>query len=233
MTPTLNIRSFTNDQYILDKVFYSNCYRIRGFEPNEKKPVVVDIGAHCGFFTFAAMSLGAKKVFCFEPFTPNYIQLIKNVGDTPFGTSVKVIPYQLGVYVAPVALTFGWPELINKSYFNYSEIGMDHNPTSVEFSKCPMVTLDTILEHYVGENVDILKLSIGYAEMAILDSSSRLATSVSNICGEIGVDADGQNKLRGILAKQGFNDIEFLPVEGETGRVIFQASKGSRKDVFI
>ena len=230
MTPTLTIRSFTNDQYILDKVFYSNFYKVKGFKEHEKKPVVLDIGGHCGYFTFAAMALGAQRVYVFEPFVPNYKVLLANVGDNPIA---QVIPYQLGVYVAPVALTFGFPELIDKSYFDYSKVGMDYNSTSKEFCKCCVLPLDTILENYVGENIDLMKLSIGYAEMAVISASEKIKTMVTHLCGEITTNEAGRQKLKAILIDKGFVDIELYPIEGEENVVLFQASHTTRKDMFI
>lgn len=232
MTPKLQIRTFTNDQYVLDKVFYSNFYRLRGFKENEKRPVVVDLGAHCGYFTFAALSLGAKKVYAFEPFTPNYKMLLANVGNEPLGSTVPVIPYQLGVYVAPLALTFGYPELTKGSFFDFSNIGYDSNATSVEFCKCCMLPLDTLLEHYIGESVDIMKIAVGYAEIAIIEASNLITQRVQNLCGEIGLDEPGKEKFRSVLGKKGFVDIEFFAVEGEEGKWLFHASKTSRKEVF-
>lgn len=229
MTPILRLRTFTNDQYCLDKVFYSNFYRLKGFGDTERKPVVVDFGAHCGYFTFSALSLGAKKVYAFEPFTPNYKMLLLNVGENPIG---PVIPYQLGVYVAPVALTFGYPQLINKSYFDFANVGSEINVDSQEFCKCCMLPLDTLLEHYIGEQVDILKLSIGYAETSVINTSNLLSKMVANICGEIALDEAGKDKFRAVLTNKGFTDVEYYPVEGEEGKLLFHASKTDRKEVF-
>ena len=81
MTPNIHIRSFTDDQYWLDKVFYSNSYRLKGSKDIQNGPIIVDIGAHCGFFTFTSLALGAKKVYAVEPFIENFKMLLKNTGD--------------------------------------------------------------------------------------------------------------------------------------------------------
>jgi len=230
MTPQLTFRTFTNDQYILDKVFYRNFYKLRAFPANERKPVVVDLGAHCGYFTFVALSVGAKKVYAFEPFVPNYRMLMENVGGNPIST---VIPYQLGVYVAPVALTFGYPPLLNKSYFDFSNIHSDVNVDSVDFCKCCMLPLDTLLEHYIGEQVDILKINIGYGEMAIISASQLLTERVANICGEIALNTEGQEKFRGLLAQKGYLHVNMTPVEGEEHKILFHASRADLKEMFL
>ncbi len=233
MTPRLTIRAFSNDQYYLDKVFYSNFYRLRGFKENEKRPVVLDLGAHCGYFSFAALALGAKKVYAFEPFTPNYKMLITNVGNEPLGQTVPVITYQLGVYVSPVAVTFGYPVLEKGSFFDYANVGFDSNQTSADFCKCCLLPLDTILEHYVGEQVDIMKLSIGYGEISVLEISKLITDRVHNICGEISVDEKGKEKLKAVLSAKGFTSTELYPIEGEENKWLFHSSKADRREVFV
>jgi FkbM family methyltransferase len=229
MTPLLKIRSFTNDQYVLDKVFYSNFYRMNGFKENEKKPIVMDLGAHAGYFSFLALSLGAKKVYAFEPFTPNYQMLLENIGNVPFG---QTIPYQLGVYVSEVCLTFNFPDLTNGVYFDFSNIGLDRNPSNPQFCKCCMIPLDTLLQQYVGETVDLMKISIGYAEMNILSMSSQIETMVDNICGEIALDDAGQTRFKTLLENKGFKDVAFYPTQGEEGKILFHASKRAREEMF-
>jgi len=229
MTPILKIRTFCNDQYVLDKIFYTNFYRIRGFKDTERKPIVVDLGAHCGFFTFTALSLGAKKVYAFEPFTPNYKMLLANVGDNPIGT---VIPYQLGVYVAPICLTLNYPQLIKNSYFDFANIGLDTNVGASEVCHCCVLPLDDILKYYVDEPIDLVKISIGYSEMATLEASSLITTNVSHICGEIALNEDGINKLKILLANKGFVKTNVYPVEGEEHKWLFHSSRSGTDPMF-
>ena len=230
MTPKLAIRTFSNDQYVLDKIFYSNFYKLKGFKDTDRRPVVVDIGAHCGYFTFAALALGAKKVYAFEPFTPNYKMLIQNVSDNTIG---QVIPYQLGVYVAALCLTFNYPQLTNNSFFDFATIGVDANVDSTEFCKCCVLPLDTLLEHYIGEQVDILKINIGYAEGQVLAASNLLTQRVANICGELSTDTDGKEKFKQLLLTKGFRDVEFSEVVGEENKFLFHASRTDRKEMFL
>lgn len=233
MTPILHLRSFSNDQYILDKVFYSNFYRIKAFQETDKKPVVLDIGAHCGYFSFAVMALGAKKVYAIEPFTPNYKMLLKNVGDEPLGHNVPIVTYQKGVYVSPICVTFGHPKIEKGSFYDFSNVGYDSNASSSEFCKCSLIPLDDLLENYIGEQVDIMKISVGYGEMAILEHSKLLSERVHNICGEISVDDNGKLKLKSLLSSKGFVDTEFYPVDGEENKLMFHSSKTDRREVFV
>lgn len=227
MTPRLAIRTFTNDQYVLDKIFYSNFYKLKGFKETERKPVVLDIGAHAGYFSFSALALGCKKVYAFEPFTPNYKMLLQNVGDNPIGL---VIPYQLGVYVAPVCLTFNFPVLSGQSFFDFANVGMDANVDNTEFCKCCMLSLDTILEHYVPEQVDILKLNIGYAEGQVIAVSNLISQRVAHICGEIATNAS--EKFKTLLISKGFKEVAMSEVIGEDNKTVFHASKTDLKEVF-
>ena len=74
MTPEITIRTFSNDQYFLDKAFYSNYYRIKSIGEGS---LVVDIGAHVGAFSFSCLIRGAN-VFAVEPFHDNLRLLMQN-----------------------------------------------------------------------------------------------------------------------------------------------------------
>lgn len=58
--------------------------------------VVVDIGAHIGYFTYAAVAKGAKQVFAFEPTPCNFKNLVLNVTDDNLLGKVIPIPLALG-----------------------------------------------------------------------------------------------------------------------------------------
>jgi FkbM family methyltransferase len=228
MTPELRIRSFSNDQYCLDKVFYANFYRLKAFKDPAKKPVVVDIGAHAGYFTFAALSLGAAKVYAFEPYVGNYKAFLKNLGDNRIG---EVISYQTGIYTLNAVLDFPVPVLKVGSYFDFLNVGQ-HIAEGEKLTYCPCVTLDVALEKYIREPVDILKMSIGFADVDILVKSELIKTQVQAICGETELDEEVFAKFRMIMASKGFVDSMAVVVEGEEKKMLFHFSKTKLEDYF-
>src|ERR1039457_3739787 len=134
--PQIAIRSFSDDSYFLDKVFYSNSYRIKGFKDKDKAPIVVDIGAGPGFFAFTVLALGAKKVYSIEPFIENYKMLLKNTGDIPL-----VVQHQLAISNDNNSLRLAYPTQ-DKSQLFFSRI----EPIEAKFTYfCPSVTLDNLL----------------------------------------------------------------------------------------
>ena len=79
MTPEITLRTFTDDQYILDKIFYANNYRLKNFTEGDNDVCVVDVGAHAGYFSLLCLLRGAKKVYSIEPFADNFRVLYKNL----------------------------------------------------------------------------------------------------------------------------------------------------------
>lgn len=229
MTPTLTIRSFTNDQYILDKVFYSNFYRLKGLKDANKKPVVVDLGAHCGYFTFAAVSLGAEKVYAFEIHPENYKILLKNTSHPSLSDKVK--SFNFGVYTKFDILEFKDGDLVDKLYLNWADLVLAPTKEEADYSR-PAFTLDFILEKFVTENVDILKLNIGYAEIEILSGSKLIETRVDNICLEIKEDILKINDLINTMKTKGFKYSSISKVSEEDGAYVILFSKSKCEDTF-
>lgn len=220
MSPELTIRAFSNDQYILDKVFYSNFYRLKPRTDGEKN-VIVDIGAHCGYFAFAAMALGGKKVYSFEPFLENYRILLKNTEQAETGT---IIPHQLGVYPQASNIKFSYPTYKDQ-FYDFANIEIDKNEGQQHTAPC--ITLDEILQEYVQEpTVDILKISVGYAESDILLNSHLLSRKVNAVCGEAVLDQNGTQKLQDAMMKKGFTDSYFATLK-EEDKILFLFAKDS------
>jgi FkbM family methyltransferase len=224
MTPELIIRSFTNDQYFLDKVFYTNYYKIKG--QDKEKPVILDIGAHIGYFVFSALSLGAKKIYAFEPLADNYEYLVRNVQNWKlhFG-NIQV--YNLGVYTKDIFGKLSVPTVKNDTTIEYSETEMstDGQPTM-------FVSLDTIFTQYCTEPVDILKINIGYAESDILFASKLLAERVASICGETALPEKELADFKVKMFNLGYVNSFFDKSIDDESKNLFIFSKKELKDSF-
>lgn len=228
MTPEISIRSFTNDQYILDKVFYANFYRLKGIAKDAAyRPLVLDLGAHCGYFSFAAASLGARKVISFEPMLENYRMLIKNMRYVNFS---KFEGYPFGVHSTATTLDLEIPAY-EDSFYDWANIEVDLGGPNSRPSPVQLLALDDILTRIVKEKVDIMKISIGYAESEILKTSQELSR-VENICGEVSVSKDEVEAFKAILTNKGYTEVLTFPVPENEFRTLFLASRGECAKVF-
>ncbi len=198
--PQLVIPAFTTAQFWLDKNFYSNGYKLRGIKNPEDAPIVVDLGAFCGYFTFSALALGAKKVYAFEPFLDNYKVFLENTkegGD-------RVVSYQLGVYTKDDILLLNYPEIKEGSYYDFADLD-EGGVEKKNYLPCPVFSLDYILR-LVTEYVDILKINLGYAEIDILLSATNLPLKVKNICLETKADTPQIEDFITKMKEKGYKD---------------------------
>jgi FkbM family methyltransferase len=201
---------------------------MKGFPAKDDfHPVVVDIGAHAGYFAFSALSLGARRVYCVEPFPDNFKMLLKNIGENPIDVFV---PYFMGINEREDRLPMNYPELSKENYFDFANI--DISPDAAMKYLAPMVPLNTFLRDYVREKVDLLKISIGYSELDILDRSEAIR-DVQNVCGEATLEAEKVEFFKRMMAGNGFLGSRVDPVEGEEGKYQFFFAKSKLTDMFV
>lgn len=227
MTPEIITRSFTNDQYVFDNVFFNNSYKIKG--EKEKEKIFLDLGAHAGYFSFSALTLGARKVYACEPFVDSFKILLQNCYTPHFAG--KFTPYQIGVYTERKISKFTIPKLVDGIFFDTNSIGLcvdeeeDHYP-----SFC--VTLDDILKNYCyNEKIDVLKINLGYAEKEILFNSELLQENVDSVCGEVSLNEENFFSFKKEMAIKGF--INCFSSPEKEGRIKFWVSKVNLTDNFI
>jgi len=216
--PSLNIRCFSSDQSDLDKCFYSNHYQLKGHKQEEEFPVIVDIGAGAGYFSFATWAFGAKTIFAVEPYSPNFKQLLKNTESIPY-----INCYNLGIYTKEDLINFNHPEIQDAIFYDFSNINIENGKEGVVNK---VVTLDTFLDDYVRMRVDVLKISIGYAEIEILESST--LNNVESICGEAtGVSPEQAEQFKNKMREKGFNEFYVAKNADEENKITFLLSRSN------
>ena len=187
--------------HVPDDMVWNVCRELilcRIYEPDQIRigaasAVVVDAGAHVGIFSLLASARGARVV-AIEPDPSNYRVLELNVATNGLGDRIETIHGGL------------WSEA---GSFVYAK-GADSASGTLSIEDAvrdditvPAVTLDSILEAF--EAVDLLKLDIEGAEVAVLTSSSQLCR-VRAIAAELhfSPDSDEAAQVRDLLEREGF-----------------------------
>ena len=129
----------------------------------EKGMVVVDIGAHIGYYTLIAADIVGEsgKVFAFEPDPYNYSLLIKNVEVNGYK---NIIPIQKAVS-NKVGITRLFLFLGASGWHSIYEVPGWRKSIEIE-----TVTLD---EFFENEKIGIIKMDAEGAEMAILQGMKK------------------------------------------------------------
>ena len=170
MLPEISIRSHSTDQFLLDRVLYSNSYRINNFLPDS---TVVDIGANIGAFSINAQIRGATNIYAFEPFQHNYEILVKNLNQ--FCKNYK--SHQIGIADVNGFYKISDPKLINNSFYDTSDLEIADQGSYSYFCR-----IDEIL-NIIPQRISLLKISIPKT-VEILENSSKLFLC-ENLCFEL------------------------------------------------
>lgn len=220
--PEITIRAFSSDQSSIDKYFYENIFQIKGFKDESEQPTVIDIGAGIGSFSFAAYALGAKKIYSIEPYLPNFKQLLKNTESV----GNKIAHYNFGVYTEDDIFEFYDPTAQNGIFYDFSNIDIvKEQDGSLPYHIGQVITLNRFFKHYVTEQIDILKISIGYAEMDILENCSELSNWVESICGETESTPERIEQFKSRMREKGYNEFYIAPMVDEENKFVFLLSK--------
>jgi FkbM family methyltransferase len=158
--------------------------------------IVVDIGAHVGYYTLlAARAVGDKgTVFCFEPDPSNYALLLKNIEENNYK---NVVPVQKAVTDTTGSIKL----FIAKDPSGHSI--WSHNPKQ----KSIIVDSTTIDDFFAGRDypLHIIKIDVEGAEMAVIQGLRNILAKNRqlSIFTELNPRA---------LTRTGFSPIEYLQI---------------------
>ena len=138
--------------------------------------VVVDVGAHVGFFTLlAAREVGPEgKVYAFEPESQNYALLLKNIELNGY---CCVVATQKAVSNSSGITDLFLSSLDTGSHSIYSPAARG---VAGSF-KVATTSLDAFLEEAGWPHVDLVKIDVEGAELAVLDGMDRFLTTNGSV----------------------------------------------------
>jgi len=148
-------------------VYYNSPYD-RFFKPR-KGSIVVDAGAHVGFYTLkVAKEVGDKGlVIAVEPEDKNYALLSLNI---------RINKYQNVIPVKSALSDFNGKAkfFLKGRSCSHSLIGKTWITPIVGFTEVAVTTLDDLLEKLNIKKVDVLKINVEGAELKVLKGSKEL-----------------------------------------------------------
>lgn len=209
------LRRRTLDRRIAFQVLVQNEYRLdRSFGRDDR---VLDIGAHIGSFTLAALRHGAGSVHCFEPDVDNFRLLKHNL--SPFADRVSL--HHSAVWRSDQAI----PRLALHNPVATRNTGAQRVEVQEIGPGIEAISFDAIVEELTGDGraIRLVKMDCEGAEWPIL-LTSRYLGRIEALCGEYhlgplssaydvpGYPERGTELLDERLREQGFEvDIQPLP----------------------
>ena len=130
--------------------------------------VVIDIGAHVGYYTLLAAKLSGPKgrVYAFEPDKDNHALLLKNIGLNGYD---NVVAAQIAMSDRVGNSTLYLTALDSGRHSMYHHGLPERGEATVETT-----TVDSFLESEGWPSVDLIKIDVEGAEPAVLDGMTRM-----------------------------------------------------------
>jgi len=152
----LNIFELNILQEIFEERFYADYF------PFYKKAIIVDIGAHYGYFSmFASKNTSPDSmIYSYEPSNNNFRCLLKNINSNQL-KNVKCENLAIGE-------KDGESELITSSSFNHSIVINKNNSDKTE--KILIKRLSSVIKNNSIDKIDFLKMDCEGAEYQIFET---------------------------------------------------------------
>ena len=192
-----------SDEEAAREVFTENVYQLPASFPAGS--VVVDIGAHIGTFTAAALARGAAEIHAYEPDPENFEQLTANCGRLRGGENVR--PFNRAVWRHGGDLQFSALKNPgdNKGEGSLFATFKSRPAITVEAEDINEVLVKALATH---DRIAVLKLDCEGAEFAILEHADRAHLArIDVIAAELHTDlwaGQSRDELITILSRAGF-----------------------------
>ncbi|MFC1932958.1 FkbM family methyltransferase [Chloroflexota bacterium] len=207
-TSGLNL-SFSHNRYgvsILRDIFNNREYS--DFFPFYEDSVIVDVGAHYGYFSLFASKNSDRNssIIAIEPVKENYEILCKNITDCGL-SNIKTVNMALSD-------TQGIQDIFKSRSHNCSSFSKDSNLLSSHQSeKVETLTLSDLFEKFNLQRIDFVKMDCEGAEYPVLlnsdtDTLSRIRT-ISIEFHDLKTKEFTGNRLARHLEKCGFRIVKF------------------------
>lgn len=161
---SMHYRHDTHDRTILSEVWEAGCYSEKF--PYGKKAVIVDIGAHNGYFSLYASLKTApeSKIYAFEPVKDNFRILMENL---ELNGVNNVQANNICVAASSGTLTMYVNTSHTGGHSQYRERIEKYKPDTIEAIECTSITFDQTVPSDTNE-IDFCKIDCEGAEFDIL-----------------------------------------------------------------
>jgi len=181
---------------IFDDIFLKKVYeRAPGFRAQENS-VIVDAGANVGIYSVhAALMNPSAKIYATEPVPATRRRLEENLSLNAISASVEIIPFAL------------WEKDCQLFFDAYRYSPQARANVSAKGTAVNAITLDTFVDRYGIQRIDLLKLDAEFAEDNILRGGGNVAFSrISKIVLEYHSEEKRMN-VEQLLKMHGFRKV--------------------------
>jgi len=182
------------------------------YELAKKSDVVLDVGAHIGFFSvLAAIVSPRSSVYAFEPLPRVYERLERNVGLNRL-TNVHCFCAAVGEQDGTQEFYFPNEHAPVSSSLRSDMLLATLGEEIVRHVNVQVTTLDSVVETNKLEKVDLIKLDTERTEHDVLAGSAQILQRFRpNIICEVWPDADNIQQLENLLSPHGYLFYQLMP----------------------
>ncbi len=152
------LRPNTTDKWVVQEIMLRDDYRLQSMALSQA--TVIDLGANIGLVSLRAATLGATRVYAYEPEPDNYGLLTKNVASNRFESVIETFAFACTDKEQTLDLYMSTTNVAGHSIY-----GGDKEKITVRST-----TLPRIFEAHAIAACDLLKIDVEGSEFLILYS---------------------------------------------------------------